>query len=491
MRIPRTLAIAGVVLLVGLPGTAAPQTEPRSFTIAAAGDIIPHGMLVDAGNAHVPGPGYDFTPMVRDIEPWVSSADLSICHLEGTLSATNTGISGYPRFVGPREMADAIVAAGWDTCSTASNHAYDAGWPGVVSTLEVLDAAGLHHTGTARTEAERLPALYEVNGVTIGHLAFTYGTNGLPVDPDHPYAVNLLDADAILADATWAREHGAEFTVVSLHWGSEYHVTPTNQQAVLAETLLASDDIDLILGHHAHIVQPIDRIGHKYVVYGMGNHLSNQNIRWGPQYFATEDGLMVMVRVAERSDGGFAVEGIDLVPTWVQLGTYRVLSAADALLTGAAPLAALQASFERTSARARMLEAPNVYPAANPWPEVSCAGIRATIVGTPDDDIITGTDGNDVIVGRGGDDVIDGGAGADVICGGPGADMLTGGPGRDLLLGCSVTGTGITGHNAIAGAFDFLACDEGDVVVDESDPTLALAGGAICAAVARLRLCVR
>jgi poly-gamma-glutamate synthesis protein (capsule biosynthesis protein) len=491
MKIFRFLVIALVVLGAGAPVIASPAAVPRHFTIAAAGDIIPHGMLVDAGNAYLTGPGWDFTPMIRDIEPWVSSADLSICHLEGTLSATNTGISGYPRFVGPREMADAIVAAGWDTCSTASNHAYDAGWPGVESTLQVLDDAGLRHTGTARSADERLPALYEVNGVTIGHIAYTYGTNGIPVDPDRPYAVNLLDADAILADAAWARERGAEFTVVSLHWGSEYHVAPTAQQSALAATLLGSDDIDLILGHHAHIVQPIERIGDKYVVYGMGNHLSNQNLRWGPQYYGTEDGLMVMVRVAERAGGGFAVEGIDIVPTWVQLGTYRVFAAADALLTGAAPAAGLQASFDRTSTRARMLEAPDVYTAANPWPEVSCAGIRATIVGTTGDDVIIGTAGRDVIVGRGGNDVIAGGGGSDAICGGPGADTLTGGPGRDLLLGCSVTGTGITGHTDIAGAFEFLRCDEGDVVVDESDPTLTLAGGAACAAVARLRLCLR
>jgi hypothetical protein len=185
------------------------------------------------------------------------------------------------------------------------------------------------------------------------------------------------------------------------------------------------------------------------------------------------------------------VEGIDIVPTWVQLGTYRVFAAADALLTGAAPAAGLQASFDRTSTRVRMLEAPDVYTAANPWPEVSCAGIRATIVGTTGDDVLIGTAGRDVIVGRGGNDVIAGGGGSDAICGGPGADTLTGGPGRDLLLGCSVTGTGITGHTDIAGAFEFLRCDEGDVVVDESDPTLTLAGGAACAAVARLRLCLR
>lgn len=433
MRIRRVALVAAA--LVALTATPAPgQPEPRSFTVAGAGDIIPHGMLVDAGNAYLPGAGWDFTPMVRDIEPWVASADLAICHFEGTMSATNTGIAGYPRFVGPREMADAIVAAGWDACSTASNHAMDNGWRGIVDTLEVLDAAGLGHAGTARTPEERLPTLYEVNGVTVGHLSYTYGTNGLPLPAGRPYAVNLIDAAEILADAAWAREHGAEFTIVSLQWGVEYHVPPTAAQRSLAETLLASDDVDLILGHHAHIVQPIDRIGDKYVVYGLGNHLSNQNQRWGPQYFGTEDGLLVIVRVSEHAAGEFVVDGIDLVPTWVEFGSYRVFATHDALLTGAASTAAVEASRQRTLDRALMLAPPGVQEASSPFPEVACEGRRATIVGTTGDDVITGTDGNDVIVGRDGDDRIDGGGGGDVICGGDGDDTLAGGSGADILI---------------------------------------------------------
>ena len=432
------LAAVAVLLLVAVAAPqvpASPAVAGRSFTIAAAGDIIPHEMLVNTANAYLPGPGWDFTPMVGDIEPWVSSADLAICHMEGTLSATSTGLSGYPRFVGPREMADAIVAAGWDTCSTASNHALDAGWQGVVDTLDVLDDAGIRHTGTARTPEERLPVLYEVNGVTVGHLSYTYGTNGLPIPADEPWAVNVIDADAILSDAAWAREHGSEFTIVSLHWGEEGRVPPTAAQRSLAATLLASDDIDVILGEHAHVVQPIDRINDKYVVYGTGNHLTNQFSRWGPTYFATEDGLLVILDVSERGDGSFGVDGIDLVPTWVQYGTYRVLAATDALLTGAASPGALEASLHRTLTRALSLAPPGVGLAAAPWPEVSCDGIRATIVGTPGDDAILGTDAPEVIAGRDGADAIDAGGGDDLVCGGPGADILDGGTGRDLVFG--------------------------------------------------------
>jgi len=434
MRV-RIAGIAAIVIVTfALPATSQPSPM-RAFTIAAAGDIIPHGMLVAAGNDYLPGPGWDFTPMVAAIEPWVSHADLAICHMEGTLSSTNTGISGYPRFVGPREMATAIAAAGWDTCSTASNHAMDAGWSGVVSTLDVLDAAGVAHTGTARTPDERLPEIYEVNGVAVGHISYTYGTNGLAVPADRPWAVNVLDADAILSDAAWVRDQGAEFIVVSLHWGLENYVPPTEGQRALAETLLASDDIDLILGHHAHVVQPVDRIGDKYVVYGMGNHLTNQFSRWGPDYFGTEDGLMVQVHVSERADGSFAVDAIELIPTWVEFRSYRVLPVTDALLTGAGPTSDLEASLEHTLSRALALSAPGVGLAQSPWPEVSCEGMRATIVGTPADDELVGTDAADVIIGRAGADRIDGGGGDDIVCGGAGADRIDGGTGRDLVSG--------------------------------------------------------
>jgi poly-gamma-glutamate capsule biosynthesis protein CapA/YwtB (metallophosphatase superfamily) len=466
----RRLALAVLVLLAGAV-PAASQTPPgRSFTIAAAGDIIPHGMLVDAGNAYLSGPGWDFTPMVGDIEPWVASADLAICHMEGTLSATSTGLSGYPRFIGPREMADAIVAAGWDACSTASNHAVDAGWEGVVSTLEVFDSVGIRHAGTARTPEERLPSLYEVEGVTVGHISYTYSTNGLPVPPDAPWSVNVIDADAILADAAWAREHGSEFTIVSLHWGVENQVSPTGSQRSLAETLLASDDVDLILGHHAHVVQPIDRINDKYVVYGMGNHLSNQFSRWGPQYFATEDGLLVRVRVSERDDGSFAVDGIDIVPTWVHYPTYRVLSVTDALLTGAGQQTALETSLQHTLSRALALQPAGVAIAETPWIEVSCEGVRATIVGTPDDDVITGTAGRDVIAARGGDDVIAAGDGDDIVCGGPGDDRLDGDAGRDVVFG----GDGR----------DLLTGDPRDILIGDT-------GDDRCSAQASLRDCER
>lgn len=456
----RWVVATALALVVGVTPAASPQSAPRRFTVVAAGDIIPHSMLVTAGDAYHPGPGWDFRPMTAEIEPWVSSADLAICHLEGTLSADSRGLSGYPRFIGPREMAEGIRAAGWDGCSTASNHAMDGGASGVIETLAVLDDHGLAHAGTARTPEERLPTFYDVDGIRVAHLSFTYGTNGLPVPAGTPWAVNLIDVATILDDAARARAEGSEFTIVSLHWGWEYVVDPTPEQRTIAAALLASPDVDVILGHHAHVVQPIDLIDGKYVVYGMGNHLTNQFNRWGPMYYATEDGLLVRLRVAERPGGGFAVEGVEITPTWVEYGTYRVFSAADVAFTGRAGTSQAQASYDRTVARALRLSPPGVTVSPTPWPEVSCGSARATIVGTPGDDLLTGTADRDVIAGRAGNDTVDGGGGGDLICGGDGDDRLDGGPDRDVVLGGS-------GNDTLIGdRFDVLLGGDG---VDRCD----------------------
>jgi len=425
--------MVAALVAITLTRPAGADVPPRSFTIAAAGDIIPHGMLV--AHAALPGGGWDFTSMEAPIRPWIADADLAICHFEGTLSETDTGISGYPRFIGPREMADAIVSAGWDGCSTASNHAMDGNADGVSQTLDVFDQVGLGHAGTARSADERMPTFYDVNGVRVAHISYTYGTNGIPLPDGRPWAVNVIDTEAILADAAWARAQGAQFVMVSLHWGEQYQVEPTSFQRQIAAAVLASPDVDIIIGHHAHVVQPIEMINGKYVVYGVGNHLSNQFTRWGPPYFATDDGLLVRIRVSERPDGTFGVDGLDLTPTWVRYPDYQVYAVGDALLTGAGPADVLQASLERTLGRALSLDVWGVEVTGSPWPDAWCGSRRATITGTGDADTITGTPGDDVIAAGAGNDFVDGGPGQDVICGGDGSDVLDGGPGRNRLFG--------------------------------------------------------
>ena len=234
----------------------------------------------------------------------------------------------------------------------------DQGPQGVAATLAALDGVGVGHAGTARSAAEASrPELHLVNGVRVGLLAYTYGLNGgdrLPAD--QPWLVNIIAPARILADAHAAKQAGAQFVAVSLHWGTQYQVAPTAEQRTLARMLLASPDIDLLIGSHVHVVQPIERIGGKYVLYGLGNLLSNQSACCCPA--ATQDGVIALVDV-QRHGSRFVAAQVRYTPTWVEPSTYRVLVVAAALdddpATPAAERAALAASWRQTVAAVSLL----------------------------------------------------------------------------------------------------------------------------------------
>jgi len=471
------LALAG--LLPAAPGRAA--DGGRSFTITAGGDILIHRAIAQLADAQAPGEGvYDFTPMLAPLEPWVGEADLAICHLEGALDPENTELSYYPRFNAPHEVADALAAAGYDACSTAGNHTLDHGFTGLADTLAVLDQAGIRHAGSARSAAERLPNLYEVNEVIVGHLAYTYGTNGLRLTGDQPWAVNVIgDGEGILADARWARQHGAEFVIVSLHWGNEYQVAPTGEQVALAERLLSSPDVDLILGTHVHVVQPIGRVGDEVVVYGMGNEIANMWAYDG--HTGTEDGILVHLTVRESGER-FVVDEVSYTPTWVDPVSKAVLPVAHTLAYGPlANRAALAASLARSVDRVTMLDPPGVALSPTPWPALVCGGRPASIVGTAGPDRLVGTPAPDVIVGRGGDDWIEAGAGDDLVCAGPGADTVLAGTGRDTLFGGPGDDrlAGLEGDDLLRGeeGADRLSGDDGEDMVQGEEGADVLFGG--------------
>jgi poly-gamma-glutamate synthesis protein (capsule biosynthesis protein) len=308
----------------GEVATTAPP--PRSFTLAATGDVLLHMPVMRVAEANGGGV-HDFSPMFAEVSDEIAGADWAICHLETPISRDGTDLSGYPMFNAAPEIAPDLAAAGYDACDTASNHTLDRGAAGVQATLDVLDEAGLVHTGSARSADEAAnPPISEVNGVRLGHLAYTYDTNGIPLPAGQPWAVNVIDVDRVLADAAALEGRGAEFVVVSLQWGAEYQTAPTETQREQARALLASPHIDLVLGSHVHVVQPIERIGDEYVVYGMGNFLSNQSAAAGLRA-QTQDGVIIHATVTE-TDAGFRVSELRYTPTFVTRPNY-VIQVAD------------------------------------------------------------------------------------------------------------------------------------------------------------------
>ena len=303
----------------------------RGFSLIASGDVLTHDAVLERARAYgrrVNRP-YDFRPMLAGIRPIVSKADLALCHLEVPLSRTGHDISSWPAFNAPPQLARALRWTGYDACSTASNHAMDQGAQGVAATLAVMDTAGLRHTGTARDPNEASqPTILAVRGLRIALLSYTYGLNNGPLPPSQRWLVKTIEPGRILTDARAARQAGAQFVVVLLHWGQEYRTTPTPAQRDLARRLLAAPQVDLILGHHAHVVQPIQRVGRKWVAFGMGNSLSNQT----PSCCApgAQDGVLVKVTAGEHA-GRLRVREVSYVPTWVEHPSFRILPVPTAL----------------------------------------------------------------------------------------------------------------------------------------------------------------
>ncbi|MFB7465395.1 CapA family protein [Streptomyces sp. NPDC056224] len=263
------------------PGGTAPAGRP--FTLVATGDIIPYPSIIQrsADDADEAGE-HDFRKILAGVKPLISAADLAICHHEIPYGRPGGPYTGYPVFKAPHQLADALKDAGYDSCSTASNHTLDDGYEGLARTLEHLDRVGIPHVGSARSAQEaKAPALLSAGGAKVAQLDYTYGTNGIPLPEGKPWAVNLIDRDRMIADARAARAGGANVVVLSVHWGTEWQTAPDEQQRELAQALTASRaadglaDIDLIIGTHNHVPQPYEKINGTWVVFGMGDQVAS------------------------------------------------------------------------------------------------------------------------------------------------------------------------------------------------------------------------
>jgi len=314
---PSTDKSSGKPTSAGTLTTKAPQPaalpdDPRNISIIVGGDVLLHGGLTDqaktdaAANPAQATHGLDYYPLLAGAKPFLAKADLALCNLETPLAPIGGPYSGYPVFTVPQDILPALTDAGVDACTTASNHSIDAGFTGITRTLDAMDAAGLRHIGSSRSAAEAAsPLILEAKGVKIAVLAAAYGLNGFQLPADKPWAVNIIDADKLIAQAKAARAAGAQIVVVAIHAGSEYQVLPNDEQKRVFAALTASPDIDLVYGHHAHVVQPLDKVNGKWVAYGLGNMVANQHII--PRLKVAQAETLVEFTFTPAADGRYAV----------------------------------------------------------------------------------------------------------------------------------------------------------------------------------------
>jgi poly-gamma-glutamate capsule biosynthesis protein CapA/YwtB (metallophosphatase superfamily) len=303
----------------GTPGSASNPPAPRTATVLGSGDVLIHPPLWEQAHADARAAGrrgYDFGPMYASVAPDVRDADLATCEMETPLAPPQGPFVGWPDFSAPPQVLTALKGVGYDSCTTASNHTLDQGYPGLKRTLDELDAAGLRHTGSARSEHEAATPLIVTlpNGVRVGQLAYSFNFNGHEPEAGRTWEGNLIDVPTILADAKRMKRAGADIVVVSMHWGVEYEHLATQEQRDQARRLLRSPNIDLILGDHAHVVQPAQKIHGKWVFYCMGNQIS----RHEDPIAEGREGIMPKVTFTEVAPHRFRTTSAVAIPTWMQ-----------------------------------------------------------------------------------------------------------------------------------------------------------------------------
>lgn len=267
-----------------------------------AGDAMMHEAQITA--AKTSQGDYDFSGYFDDISDYIKSADFAVVNFEASLGGKP--YKGYPCFSAPDEYATALTDAGFDFFLLANNHILDRNDKGLHRTIAVLDSLEIPHTGIFNNSNERenrAPWLVDIKGFRLAILNYTYGTNGIEVKGDA--VVNYIDTQKIADDVDVARKAGAEIIAACIHWGEEYKLLPNATQKALANQL-ADMGIDLIIGGHPHVVQPMEmRVGtdgqQTLVVYSLGNFISNMRTN------DTRGGAMVRVRIVRDCKSGKAL----------------------------------------------------------------------------------------------------------------------------------------------------------------------------------------
>ncbi|HEX7056859.1 MAG TPA: CapA family protein [Bacilli bacterium] len=309
--------------------TPAPQPSPYSLeaTLIAVGDIMMHSRETQAGY-DAATKTYNFTHFFAKVKDELAKGDWVTGNLETPLADHDPrGYTGYPEFNAPPELADALKDAGFNVITTANNHSLDRREYGILRTIANLRARGLVEKGVAASpEDAEQSVIVSKNGISMAFLAYTYGTNGIPIPKGKPYLVPLIDEEKMKADIAREKRNGADLVTVAVHFGDEYHLQPNDLQKKLAHELFLSG-ADIILGSHPHVVQPYellnatDAAGRKrtgVVIYSLGNFISDQD-RTNALHAPTDTGVIFAVHVRKMMPENITeITGVEYKPTYVQ-----------------------------------------------------------------------------------------------------------------------------------------------------------------------------
>lgn len=331
--------------------TAEPPTEPEpervvaTASLAAVGDLLMHKPVIQSGYNGAENT-YDFSSIFKYLAPTIGSYDISVANLETTLAGSAKPYQGNPYFNCPDQIVKDAQSAGFDILLTANNHCFDTGMDGYLRTLEVTREAGMDTIGTMASPDDPKYLIKDINGIRFGLICYTYehpgsqpdfpSLNGLPMYGGSYDMINSFDPkkpermyDEIRDMMMQMKEQGVEATVLFIHWGTEMVLKTDKQQPIIAQGL-ANLGIDVIIGGHPHVVEPMQLLenandpAHKTVcIYSLGNAVSNQRLGnlANMSTAHTEDGALFTVTFEKYSDGKVYMLDTNVIPMWVNMRT--------------------------------------------------------------------------------------------------------------------------------------------------------------------------
>lgn len=290
--------------------TGALPGDAPEITLFFAGDAMQHQAQLDRAKELGHGHGYDYSDCFTYIAPTVTEADYAVVNLEVPLGG-GSDYTGFPCFSAPDSYALALKDAGFDMMLTANNHCLDRRDKAARRTISALDSLGIDHVGTYHDAAARdslVPFVKDIKGFKVGFLNYTYGTNGIP--PQDGIEVSLIDKEKMAKEIKASRDAGAEILVVAIHWGVEYVLIENALQREIAQ-FLVDNGVDLIIGGHPHVVQPMKVVRNDkeqkdvLVVFSLGNFISNMKTA------DTRGGAFVRAKIKRDGEGKAYFAGAD------------------------------------------------------------------------------------------------------------------------------------------------------------------------------------
>ncbi|MCL5029728.1 MAG: CapA family protein [Bacteroidetes bacterium] len=296
------------------------QDSLVTISISAVGDLMCHSP--QANYAKENADSFNFNPTFESIKPYLEKSDFVFGNLETVVAGKSIGYSGYPLFNAPDDYIAALKFAGFNLLTTSNNHALDKGEKGLLRTISIINKNRINYVGTYSSERDRDSIrIFNIKGIRVAILSYSYGVNGNYIPKDHPYLINLIDTLLIKKDIKTARQQNADIVLVYFHFGEEYHRLPTDYQKFIVERTI-SYGADIIIGGHPHVIEPIayfktdgGKLDTGFVDYSLGNFVSNQRWRY------SDAGLILNLFLTKNlTTNSIYISKVTYIPTWVYKG---------------------------------------------------------------------------------------------------------------------------------------------------------------------------